>query len=287
MPAIEYKTTDEQRQSNLRRCGMACIFIGATFFLFISAHPLGLVRPYPAPPEASITGLLGATKKINEAYLLRRPGEDLAGYLSRLSKDVGDGIVHYWHEGDQWAPSDARYTRPSIWTNYLLWLHPLIPGYEHFYAYEFMTPRKAIRRGYGFCSQVSRTVWSTLRLQGVKSEILNHPNHVIVQSNGHVLDADYGVAIPMTWQAIQSGDTAAIVRRYYRGFEAMHPILIQIYTDGWTSLGEDNASMIYMLRYEKVMDVLKWIPPLFIVSIGIGLLLLSRRTRRRGPFANM
>ncbi len=285
MPAIECKTTDARRQFNLRRFGMACIFIGTIFFLFVSAYPLGFVRPYPNPPKASITGLFGATRKIDEGYLLRRPKEELATYLNRLPKDVSAGMVHYWHEGDRWAPSDARYTRPSIWANYLLWLHPLIPGYEHFYAYEFMTPRKAIRRGYGFCSQLSRIVWSTLRLQGVKSEILSHPNHVVVQSNGQILDADYGVAIPMTWQAIQSGDTAAIVQQYYRGFDAMHPLLIKVYTDGWTSSGEDNAAMIYMLRYEKRMDVLKWIPPLFIFSTGVGLLLCSRRKRRRTPFA--
>lgn len=280
MPAIEYKTADARYQFNLRRCGMACVFIGAIFFLFVSAYPLGFVRPYPNPPKESITGLLRTTKTIDEAYLLRRPKEDLSAYLSHLPKDVSDGMVHFWHEGDRWAPSDAQYTRPSIWENYLLWLHPLIPGYEHFYAYEFMTPRKAIRRGYGFCSQVSRIVWSTLRSQGVKSEILSHPNHVVVQSNGQILDADYGVAIPMTWQAIQSGDTAAIVREYYRGFEAMHPLLIKVYTDGWTSLGEDNEVMIYMLRYENRMDVLKWMLPIFIIMTGVGLILLSHRSRQ-------
>jgi hypothetical protein len=87
--------------------------------------------------------------------------------------------------------------------------------------------------------------------------------------------------------ALLATGTATIARRHYRGFEAMHPILIQIYTDGLTSLGEDNATMIYMVRYEKLMDVLKWAPPLFFVSIGIGLLLLSRRIRWRRPFATM
>jgi hypothetical protein len=261
--------------SILRGAGISFCLIGALFLIFVSAAPLGLVDPYSMPPKADVSGPQGRVKAISVADLQRDRDENLNSYLERLTNDVADGMVHYWHAGESWEQDDAAFTRPSIWDNYLLWLHPLISGYEHFYSYEFLTPSNVLARGYGFCSQVSRLVWAVLRMQGIEAEILTNENHVVAQSNGAILDADYGVFIPMTWQEIQSGDTAKIVRDYYRGFDSMHPLLTKIYTDGWTSSGVDNPIMLYMLRYEAKMNLLKWLPPILLFLIGIGLLILE------------
>lgn len=264
----------------LRRLGVLTGTFGVVFLLLVAAAPIGLVDPYPMPPSADVAGPLGATKDIDVQSLYKKNDEKLGEYLSRLTKDIASGIVHYWHEGDKWETPDTQYTRPSIWDNYLLWLHPLISGYEHFYRYEFISPEKAINRGYGFCSQVARIVWSILHRQRIDAEILSNPNHVVVQSIGNILDPDFGVFIPMTWQEIQSGDTAAIVKQYYREFESSQPLLTKAYSEGWQSSGLNDPSIVYMLAYEEKMDRLKWFPPIIAISFGALLLLLSRKTER-------
>lgn len=271
----------------IRAIGVASFAIGTIFTVLVAAHPLGLVDAYPMPPDADLDGPFGARTKIESLdSLYRKAEEPLHTYFPRLVKEVSEGFVHYWHKGEKWAPQDSEYTRPSMWDNYLLWLHPLIPEYEHFNRYEFISPKKALDRGYGFCSQVSRLVWSILRDQGIRAEILIHPNHVVVQSNGYILDADYGVTIPNTALEIMNSDPAGIIAEYYARFDWMLPTLTQIYSEGWKSSGFEDPSMVYMLRYEAKMDALKWLPPVALLLGGLmmwaGASVFLRRELRNG-----
>jgi hypothetical protein len=74
--------------------------------------------------------------------------------------------VHCWYVGDEWDSSDAAYAAVSPWDNYLLWLLKD--------RYEFMDPGRAIERGYGFYSQVSRIVYLILDDRGIPSKVLEH-----------------------------------------------------------------------------------------------------------------
>ncbi|ESY68955.1 hypothetical protein NKI77_04330 [Mesorhizobium opportunistum] len=266
----------------LQSLGFFLAGVGAVFLLFVAAYPLGLVSAYPAPPAAAIKGPLGFERKIEHlAALSRRADEPMQAYLGRLTRTVAGGMVHHWTEGDIWTASDARYTRISIFDNYLLWMQSFLPQYgENLQNYEFVTPQKAIDRGYGFCSQVSKIVYSILADQAIEATIYSVPHHTVVESNGNILDSDYGVFVPYSLASIEQNPS--IIDSYYAGFEPMLPVLRDAYGQSWQPLG--TAEGFREVRaYEAKFENLKWFPPLMLLAMGVlfaaGGALLNRRER--------
>ena len=266
----------------LRSLALFSAGAGTAFLLFVSAYPLGLVSAYPAPPAAATEGPLGVEQKIDDVEdLYREPDEPMQAYLERLTKAVAGGMVHYWTEGDRWKTTDTRYTRIGILDNYLLWAQSFLPQYqENLQNYEFVTPRKALDRGYGFCSQVSKIVYSVLADQGIEATIYTVPEHTVVESNGYILDSDYGVFVPHSLAAVQQ--EPSIVDRYYANFGSMLPVLRKAYGQYWQPLGTAegfNGVRAYEAKFER----LKWAPPLMLLAtsvlLGAGGTLLQRREK--------
>lgn len=266
----------------LRSLGLFSAGAGTAFLIFVSAYPLGLVSAYPAPPAAATEGPLGFVQKIGDVEdLYRNPNEPMQAYLERLTKAVAGGMVHYWTEGDRWTTADTRYTRIGALDNYLLWTQSFLPEYrENLQNYEFVTPRKALDRGYGFCSQVSKIVYSILADQGIEATIYTVPEHTVVESNGYVLDSDYGVFVPHSLAAVQR--ELSIVDHYYASFGSMLPLLRKAYGQYWRPLG--TAEGFNDVRaYEAKFERLKWAPPLLLLAmsvlLGAGGTLLQRREK--------
>ncbi|MDX8502176.1 hypothetical protein RFM99_27650 [Mesorhizobium sp. VK4C] len=263
-----------------RSLGLFSAGAGTAFLFFVSAYPLGLISAYPAPPAAATDGPLGFEQKVGDVGdLYRGPDEPMQAYLDRLTKAVAGGMVHYWTEGDRWTTADTRYTRIGVFDNYLLWTLSFRPEYrENLQNYEFVTPRKALDRGYGFCSQVSKIVYSVLADQGIEAAIYSAPEHTVVESNGNILDSDYGVFIPHSLAEIQQDPS--IIDSYYAQFGSMLPLLRQAYGESWQPLG--TAEGFNEVRaYEAKFERLKWVPPLMLLALGIllaaGGTLLQRR----------
>jgi hypothetical protein len=272
-----------------RWLGCSLAGLGLGLLLFTAAAPLGFVKPYPAPPHAAVDGELGLSRAISDVRsLYRNPGEVLPVYLDRLTRSVAAGMVHYWTIGGSWSPPDARFTGISIFDNYLLWVYRLLPAYRaNFQDYEFLTPDKAVARGYGFCSQVSKLVYSILHDQGIASTIVNNAQHTIVEADGAILDADYGVFVPHSIDWVQQHPDA--VDHYYAAFAASLPLLRQAYAQPWQTLGSD-AAFAEVRAYETRFERLKWIPPIVAIVAGLLLFLIaslvakgSVSRRRSGP----
>lgn len=271
----------------LRSSGLFLAGVGTAFLLFVSAYPLGLVRAYPGPPAEAIEGPLGFEQSIGDVMdLYRRPDEPMQAYLNRLTKAVAGEVVHYWTEGDSWTTSDTRYTRISVFDNYLLWMLSFQPQYrDTLQNYEFMTPRKALDRGYGFCSQVSKIVYSVLADQGIDATIYSVPEHTVVESSGNVLDSDYGVFVPHSLVEIQQDPS--MVDSYYAQFGSMLPLLKKAYGQSWQQLGtadDFNGVRAYEAKFER----LKWAPPIMLLAIGVllaavGMILQRRELARLTP----
>ena len=264
----------------LRSLGLFLAGVGTAFLLFVSAYPLGLIRAYPSPPAQATEGPLGFEQGVGDVEdLYRGPDEPMQAYLDRLTKAVAGGVVHYWTEGDNWTATDTRYTRISVFDNYLLWMLSFRPEYQdNLENYEFVTPRKALDRGYGFCSQVAKIVYSVLSDQGIDATIYSVPEHTVVQSNGNVLDSDYGVFVPHSLVEIQQDPS--IVDSYYAQFGSMLPLLKKAYGQPWQQLGtaEDfNNVRAYEAKFER----LKWAPPLMLLAMGVLLAAVGMVLQRR------
>lgn len=271
----------------LRSAGLFLTGVGTAFLLFVSAYPLGLVSAYPAPPAEAIEGPLGFEQGVGDVEdLYRGAGEPMAAYLDRLTKAVAGGVVHYWTEGDSWTTADTRYTRISVFDNYLLWMLSFQSQYQDsLQNYEFVTPRKALDRGYGFCSQVSKIVYSILVDQGIDATIYSVPAHTVVESNGNVLDSDYGVFVPHSLIEIQQDPS--IIDSYYAQFGSMLPLLKKAYGQSWQQLG--TADDFNNVRaYEAKFEQWKWAPPIMLLATGVflaaaGMVLQRRELARPMP----
>jgi len=264
----------------LKWLGFAAMGFGAALLVLLAAAPLGLLRAYPSPPEEAIDGPLGLDRKITDLRSLdRNAGEPMEAYLRRLTTSVAAGMVHYWSRGDTWSEADSPYTEISIYDNYLLWLQMLLlKDRQHFRNYEFMTPAKAIDRGYGFCSQVSKTIYSILRDQHIDSVIYSNPAHTVVEADGNILDADYGVFIPHSIAWVQQ--TPAAIDTYYADYGLMIPLIRQAYAQPWHLLGT-AAEFDNVRKYEARFERLKWLPPLFAIILGLAAVAVAARLRRR------
>ncbi|MDW6020960.1 hypothetical protein SAZ10_04205 [Mesorhizobium sp. BAC0120] len=236
------------------------------FIVLVLLVQLGVVNPYPTPPnEAMNLPYFGRSAAVELGELRRRDGEPLPDYQERLVHGVNAWMVHYW------PAEDRSFVGVSPFDLYPLWLKSFFPGYEHFADYEFITPDLAWHRGYGYCSQVSRIVYSVLRDQGIGSVVVHHPNHVVVESAGHVLDADYGVFIPRSLKEMR--DNLGLVDTYYGPtFQSMVPLLRSIYRQGWMVSGSD-AQFDAARRVETEAIVWKW--RLLVIALWVSVAALD------------
>lgn len=271
-----------------RSLGIVLAAVGVVFLIFVSAYPLGLVSAYPAPPAAAIEGPLGLEQQVGDVEdLYRRPDEPMQSYLARLTKTVAGGMVHYWTEKDSWAATDTRYTGISAFDNYLLWMLSFRPEYQqNLQNYEFVTPRKALDRGYGFCSQVSKVVYSVLADQGIDATIYATRSHTVVQSNGYILDPDFGVFVPHSLAEIQQDPS--IILPYYARFGSMLDLVKDAYAQSWQPLGTAEG-FSDVRAYEEKFERLKWAPPFMLLALGMllvaGSRLLGRRAKNPRPLS--
>lgn len=83
--------------------------------------------------------------------------------------------------------------------------------------------------------------------------ILQNPSHEIAQSEGNILDTDYGVFIPHSVDWMQAHPDA--VEIYYKKFRYAWPVLKRVYEEGWTKT--NLSSFAYMQTYVGLMDRLK------------------------------
>jgi len=247
---------------------LACL----TFCVLVTLTDRGLFRPYPEPPaQAMEQPVFGRSATIEFGSLFRQPSEPLADYHQRLTEAVNAWMVHYW------PAEDRSFVGVHPLDNYPMWLMSFFPNYAHFGNYEFVNPLSAWRRGYGLCSQVSRIIYSVLRAQGLDSTIMKHPNHVVVEANGTILDADYGVYIPHSLSYMK--DHVYLVEKYYKSHESSWPLLKKIYATGWVETWH-KAGFDKTLSFEAQASRWKWAPMFMALWMSVVVLYAGLRWPR-------
>lgn len=210
----------------------------------------GLLNPYPDPPDEVMSlPHFGRSADIPFAETRRRTGESMKAYEDRLNAAISAWMVHYW-------PDDRKFVEVNPLVSPTLWWMSRSPGYEHFANYEFLTPEAAWLRGYGFCSQVARLLFSLLRREGANPAIVQNDMHTVVEVDGRILDADYGVVVPHTAAYMQANP--ALVERYYADFRSSWPLLKKVYAAG---LREVVAKEVFAhgQRFEEEAAKIGWL----------------------------
>ncbi len=184
--------------------------------------------------------------------------------------------MHAWPFDDPAGAS--RYTRVTFFSDYVVWAMSKFSRWRNFQDYEFMSPGPALQRGFGFCSQKSRIVFSVLLDNGYWPVMKANPEHVVIEVDGTVIDADYGVFVPYSLEALKQ--EPYLVPFFYAQFQPWHPLLLKVFTEGFTDFS-DIETLSGMLAFERELQYLKWQIPIggiilaFIFGVAGRRLMLS------------
>jgi hypothetical protein len=256
---------------NLYFVGIAASILAMVLLVIASLTPLGLVNPFPTPPVQQSKVPWAQTRPIGDpSELNRRPGEAEHQYFKRLAVSVSAAIMHWWPENDPFA---SRYTRVTFLSDYAMWTMSKFARWGNLQNYEFMSPRPALQRGFGFCSQTSRIVFSVLIDNGFRPLLMNHEHHTVIAVNDTVIDSDYGVFIPHSLSDLQ--EKLYLIPFYYRNFPGQQPLLQKIFEEGFVPHSETEY-LEGILKFERSVQYLKWQIPIGLMVFSALLILASR-----------
>jgi hypothetical protein len=256
---------------NLYVAGIAASVLAMVLLVIASLAPLGLVDPYPAPPIRQSKVPWAQTRPISDpSELNRRPGEAEHQYFRRLAVSVSAAIMHWWPEND---PDASLYTRVTFRSDYALWTMSKFARWGNLQNYEYLSPGPALRRGFGFCSQTSRIVFSVLVDNGFRPLVMVHEHHTVVEVNKTVIDSDYGVFIPHSLAELQ--EKLYLVPFYYRNFPDEQPLLKNVFEEGFIP-HSDTKYLEDVLKFERSVQYLKWQIPIGLMVLSALLILASR-----------
>lgn len=272
----------------MSRWGTIALFcLGATL---VALNLVGLVAPPAPPPDVNRPNAPAEQRReLLEDSLERRAGEPEVDYFKRLTHSVHYRMVPY--SKVQEGGSDA----PSLTDNWLLRLASLVsPGIR---KYEFSDHRRALRRGYGLCSQYASIVFDVLREGGYHPRRVLWPEHTFVEVSARsgqpfVLDADLKVVTPHSLAQLREDPTP--LRQPLVGVD---PSLSNL-NPSWTHedvyawmrsfLARPPGAILHERPYqtmstvEPLLYVLKWVLPVLLMVAALALnLSLPGNTRPR------
>lgn len=251
--------------------GYIGLSIGILILALLTTVQVGLVSPYPQVPQNQIPAHYTPINDVRSLY--KKENEPIDHYYERLTQNVYQGIVQYWKTSTE---NRRNYTQVSILDNYLLWAYAQLPNHTHFQQYEFALPQKAINRGIGLCSQLSRIIYYILEDQGIDATVLSQPEHVIVQVNDIILDPTYGVVLPFSAQNIANANIP-LTDYYASSTSGDNLALIEnLYTRSWDIPENHDALYDYMYKMELYAEILKWLIPSLMVLCGLFFIYKSR-----------
>ena len=257
-----------------RMLGAVLVSVGVTL-LAISAHGV-FFDPYDRPPGAD--GYAATIDRID--YSVADAPEVNYQTLAEITSAYADGIEYKWPE------ERAQVALTDNWIMHLMAYldRPLnalgLTNVENlFSAYESISYKRALGRGFGICSQNSLGLVSLLdRRYGIESDVITLGGHVVVESGGYLLDPSIGLSFPFPLSEAEKREenNGAISAAYtdhlarYGKLGATYNSSGNVRTDGV----REYRSKIYWL--ERASLYLKWLVPAMLVLLG-GWLLTGNR----------
>ncbi len=187
-------------------CASGAVAVGVGL---LAVNVAGLPVGYRTPPGADRPPAARHAGTALSESLLQRDGEGDRVYFARLARDIALRMASGW----SYAAS-----RVSMLDNWLLHAAGRVSG--TYRTYEFVAPDRALRRGYGACSQLANVAFGELRASGFSPRNVLLPHHAVVAVKDRagrevIVDATYGVVVPHSLAATRRRPER-VVRAYAR-----------------------------------------------------------------------
>ncbi|MEO5365434.1 MAG: hypothetical protein H7831_03605 [Magnetococcus sp. WYHC-3] len=193
---------------------------GALGGLLLLLDLAGLVFPVHRPEGQAADRSMFFSQDIRHGpeavtALLERYPHDPARFARELTLAISGTMGH------PEDPVNDRHLRVMPWHDPLLALAPYLRawwgGGPLRLAYEFRDAQRGLLRGVGLCSQHSLVLAGLLEQRGIETRIWGLGGHVVVSAQvgpldnpWWILDADYGVVIPLGMRALEQNPGLAI-----------------------------------------------------------------------------
>lgn len=204
--------------------------VGLTVLLLISIILLG-INIYGEFQSLTPDGVLNTDLRFRQDKTLtfkesltaieRERNESDADYVRRLNDVVAKSLAHiHWNENND---IDLYYQRVPIWENYILYIMSLVTNMPEYSKYHFGDYERSLERGIGICGDASMIMSQILEKEGIESQIVSFPGHVILEAklgNGEKVlsDADFGVILPYSVEELNEAPYLAIDHYKNKGF---------------------------------------------------------------------
>jgi len=235
------------------------LLLGATLIIL---NILGCFLPYPYGKVISSAKHPNFERSQiieNFSSLNHQENEEPEAYIKRLMTTVNGHMIHYQPQMREITP---------LRENWILYLLSFIP-FPYLGYYEFMNYKRALKKGYGLCSQISFTITAVLKKNNFEAYVIRFPGHVIasamVEDHHYLIDGDYNILLPYSIEELQNH--LDIIDKYYGnvGFKNTEE-LKSIYKKPYTFV--PHGKIFIKTIFEETAYILKWIIPLILMLIG-------------------
>jgi hypothetical protein len=230
------------------------------------------------------------------AQLEPRDGDTPALYAERATFALNAAVVHAAPATDlgKWR------MHVPIWENWALHLLGLVDARTR--RYTFWNAHKHLERGIGLCGDLSAVLVAFLRENGLDARVASVAGHVVATAEvepgvWRLYDPDYGLVIPHSLQAVEADPTLA--QTAYARWAAERPDLDEytrtfaatVIPSFFASAGDNSidpegrlgyysglaqSAQAYIAR-EALLYRIKWIVPVALLLLGLGVALLALR----------
>ena len=202
----------------------------------------------------------------------RQTNETEQEFANRISHVISQAITHiHWNE----ETDNQKYNQLiPIWENYFLYFMGKFSGIPEYQKYHFADYHRSLKRGIGICGDTSIIMSQIMAENGIKSQILVYPLHVVLEANvngtNRIFDADYGIPLPYgSHNAAQKLTEIAAIYTQHGYTKHDEKLVHQIYSG--QPIRFENVKHFITKKYyfEYISYCFKWIFPIMLLLIGL------------------
>jgi len=258
--------------------GVCVLLAPAMSRLLVRPHSLRVGLPMNKPPLTRIAPEIALAE-------LERLDPSTTAAIDRATVLVGAGMANYWPSADR---ADAEIEcglaeNPDFWIK-MRWAELIgdgSPESSDLRRAERADWRTALRLGVGFCSQQAFVLVGYLREHGIEAEVMRLDGYAIAVAKTpdgpRVLDADYGVVLPMALSEAERSPELVRARYLAAGYPAQQVELV-------VAMYGPEGNAIYHSNLIPIAEVS--VPAMSMIGGWLLLVCAATALRQRAPLAD-